>query len=126
MATVAVRRKSKVATPKDVRGVAGKMPEEFLRCRDLNHVWAQYRVKRVRGGYERSLYCRSCKTAKHQFISPRGEILAGHYTYNDGYQIKGLGRIQADSKAVLRLEALDRSLRSGEVEIDTDSLEENE
>lgn len=119
MAASATSTKSgqKIATPKEVRQAVVKMPETFLRCRDLGHTWLQYRVKRIRGGFERSLFCRSCKTNKHMFISPKGEILASNYVYNDGYQIQGMGRIQAEGKAVMRLEALDRVLAEGEYDL---------
>ena len=119
MAASATTTKSgqKVASPKDVRQAVVKMPETFLRCRDLGHTWLQYRVKRIRGGFERDLFCRSCKTNKHMFISPKGEILASNYVYNEGYQITGLGRIQAEGKSVLRLEALDRVVADGEFDL---------
>lgn len=113
----AVSTKPKVASPKEVRAAVVKMPETFLRCRDLGHTWLQYRVKRIRGGFERDLFCRSCKTNKHMFISPKGEILASNYSYNEGYQIVGLGRIQAEGKSVLRLEALDRVMADGEFDL---------
>lgn len=125
MASTASVTKQKVASPKEVRAAVVKMPETFLRCRDLGHTWLQYRVKRIRGGFERSLFCRSCKTNKHMFISPKGEILASNYVYNDGYQIQGLGRIQAEGKSVLRLEALDRIMVDGEFDLgDPNEIEE--
>jgi len=125
MASTAQTTKHKVASPKEVRAAVVKMPETFLRCRDLGHTWLQYRVKRIRGGFERSLFCRSCKTNKHMFISPKGEILASNYVYNDGYQIQGMGRIQAEGKSVLRLESLDRVLAEGEFDLgDPNEIEE--
>lgn len=123
MATVA---KHKVASVKDVKSAVHDLAEEHLRCRDIGHVWHQYRVKRVRGGFERSMFCRSCKTNKHQFLSTRGEILASNYTYNEGYQFRGLGRVQADGKSVLRLESLNRIMAKGGIEIAPEDLEENE
>lgn len=118
--------KIKVASPKEVRSAVDHLTEEFLRCRDIGHVWVQYKVKRVRGGYERSLYCRSCKASKHQFVSGRGEILASSYVYSDGYQFRGIGRVQSEGKAVLRLESLDRTIRltGGDLEIDPLTIEE--
>lgn len=120
------RHKIKVASPKEVRSAVDHLTEEFLRCRDIGHVWVQYKVKRVRGGYERSLYCRSCKASKHQFVSGRGEILASSYVYSDGYQFKGIGRVQSEGKAVLRLESLDRTIKltGGDLEIDPLTIEE--
>jgi len=124
--TTSGRKKIKVATPKQVRGAVHHLTEEFLRCRDIGHVWVQYKVKRVRGGFERSLYCRSCKGSKHQFVSGRGEILASSYVYSDGYQFKGIGRVQSEGKAVLRLESLDRTIKltGGDLDIDPLTIEE--
>lgn len=98
----------------EVKERARHLSEEFLACRDTGHGWHQYRLIRVRGGYERSLYCKSCKTAKHQFISRSGEILAVNYTYQDGYQMQGVGRLYGDHRAVLRLEALERQVEAAE------------
>jgi hypothetical protein len=128
LATVVKSRgaKIKVASPKEVRSAVDHLTEEFLRCRDIGHVWVQYKVKRVRGGFERSLYCRSCKASKHQFVSGRGEILASSYVYSDGYQFRGIGRVQSEGKAILRLESLDRTIRltGGDLEIDPLTIEE--
>lgn len=127
--TVPHRRKSpKVASVKDIRTLLDRLNEDFLRCRDLGHVWVQYKVKKVRAGYERSLYCRSCKASKHQFVSVKGEILATSYAYSLGYQFKGIGRIQTEGKAVLRLESLTRTLHSsgGDLEMDLTAFEDDE
>ena len=121
------RLKVKVATPKDVRSAIDNYGEDYLRCRDIGHVWVQYKVKRVRGGYERSLYCRSCKANKHQFVSGKGEILASSYVYNDGYQFRGIGRVQSEGKAVMRLESLDRVIRNhggADFEVDPFTIDE--
>jgi hypothetical protein len=117
------RKKIKVATPKEVRSAVHHLTQEHLRCRDIGHVWVQYKVKRVRGGFERSLYCRSCKASKHQFVSGRGEILASNYVYDDGYQFQGIGRVQSEGKAVLRLESLDRTIKLNKgADLDVDPL----
>lgn len=123
---MATPAKQKVASVKDVKTAVHGLAEEFLRCRDIGHVWHQYRVKRVRGGYERSMFCRSCKTNKHQFLSSKGDILASNYTYNDGYQFRGLGRVQADGKSVLRLESLTRIMDKGGIEFDPAMINEEE
>jgi hypothetical protein len=127
VAAATSKKGQKIATPKEVRQAIVKMPESYLRCRDLGHTWLQYRVKRIRGGFERSLFCRSCKTNKHMFISPKGEILASNYVYHEGYQIQGMGRIQAEGKAVMRLESLDRVLSDGEFDLgDPNEIDEED
>lgn len=119
----ATRRKPKVASVKDVREAVENITEEHLRCRDLGHVWIQYKVKKVRAGYERSCYCRSCKASKHQFVSVKGEILATSYAYSTGYQFKGIGRVQSEGKSVLRLESLTRTLVNSGGDLDVDVTE---
>lgn len=99
-----------------IKELGAALSEEFLACRDTGHGWHQYRLLRVRGGYERSLYCKSCKTAKHQFVSKKGEIVWTTYTYQEGYTLKGIGRLYSDHRAVLRLEALERQVESAERE----------
>lgn len=112
------RQPMKVASPKDVKKVVGNMEEAFLRCRDMGHNWRQSRVTRVPGGFERTLYCSSCKTNRNQLLSRRGVVTHSSYDYADGYQIKGLGRVQADAKSVLRLESLNRAIDHSDKDFD--------
>lgn len=108
---------TKVASRADVKAAAKSLPEEFVSCRDVGHTWRQFRVIRVRGGYNRDLFCPTCKTNRHEFISRTGEKLSTSYTYPDGYQFKGMGRIQGDGRNVLRLESvvrvLDKAISAG-------------
>lgn len=120
--TITGRKKIRVASAREVRTAVHGLIQEHLRCRDIGHVWVQYKVSRVRGGFERSLYCRSCKANKHQFVSGRGEILASSYIYSDGYQFKGIGRVQSEGKAVLRLESLERVIKITGGDLDVDPL----
>jgi hypothetical protein len=105
-----IQANPKVATPKEVRSVVKDMSDEFLQCRDFGHNWRQSRVVKVKGGFERTLYCNTCKTNRDQFLSPRGEVLHTSYDYAEGYQIKGLGRVQSEAKSVLRLQSLNRAI----------------
>lgn len=104
------KKKAKVATARQIQEALSDIKDEYLMCRDIGHNWRQYAVRKARGGFERSMFCRQCKTARHQFISNRGEILSNQYSYVDGYQFRGLGRIVAEGKGLIRLETIDRVL----------------
>lgn len=116
MARPASKKTSSGLSAADVKDRAESLTEEYLRCRDNGHIWNQYRLMKVRGGYERSFYCKFCKTAKHQFISKTGEILAGNYSYQSGYQLTGVGRLYGNHRAILRLEHLERQVASAEAQ----------
>lgn len=100
----------KIASRADVKSAAKKLPEGFISCRDIGHTWRQFRVIRVRGGFNRDLFCPTCKTNRHEFISRTGEKLSTGYTYPEGYQVKGMGRIVGDGRSVIRLESVVRVL----------------
>jgi hypothetical protein len=97
-----------------VRDRAQNLTEEFLRCRDDGHIWNLYRLLRVRGGFERSYWCKSCKTAKHQFVSKNGSVITRSYNYDKGYQMPGVGRLYGNHRAVLRMEHLERIVARAE------------
>lgn len=104
----------KVATPKEVRTLAHSLVEEFLHCRDYGHIWRQANVERIRGGFERTLFCRSCKQNKFQVLNSRGEIVKEKRDYTEGYLIKGMGRMNVDGKSILRLESVLRAVQEAE------------
>jgi hypothetical protein len=100
--TVTGRKKMKVASSKEVRTAVHHLTEEFLRCRDIGHVWVQYKVQRVRGGYRAQPVLPVLQGQQAPVrVSGRGEILASSYVYSDGYQFKGIGRVQSEGKAIL-------------------------
>lgn len=109
-ATVKRQRPRRVATAKQIQEALNDIRDEHLVCRDFGHQWRQYAVKKARGGFERSMFCRQCKTARHQFVSNKGEIISNSYSYVDGYQFRGLGRIVSEGKGLIRLETIERTL----------------
>lgn len=111
----------KIATPKAVRTEAAGMSDSFLRCRDIGHQWRMYFQKKAGKGFERRLYCPSCKTARFVVINGYGEVVSNHYRYDTGYQLKGLGRVQGRAKSVLRLESISRT---NDFEVDYTVFEE--
>jgi hypothetical protein len=95
------------ATVSHAQRAARDLSDEFLACRE-QHNWALYRVKRVRGGRERSWFCKRCKSEKHQFTDNHGYVDDATYNYADGYLIVGLGRMSGGARAAIRAEMLDR------------------
>lgn len=100
----------KIASRADVKAAAKKLPEEFVTCRDVGHTWRQFRIARIRGGYNRDLFCPTCKTNRHEFITRTGEKMSVGYTYPKGYQFSGMGRILGDARNAIRLESVVRAL----------------
>lgn len=113
---------SKTQALKKIRSEVTNLKSEFLSCRDTGHVWNLYRIKKIRGGFDRGHFCKSCKTNRKQFISNTGQILSTTYDYDTGYQMVGIGRITSDGKAVMRMESLDRTLINGDIDLDPNTL----
>ena len=76
---------------------------EAIVCRDLHHAWMPHTAKRVKGGFERELLCRTCTTVKVQRLDAQGYVEWSNYRYPEGYVRKGNGRITAAENAMLRL-----------------------
>jgi glycine/D-amino acid oxidase-like deaminating enzyme len=102
--------KRRVASARDIQRALEDINDNHLACRDFGHNWRQYAVKKAKGGFERSLFCKQCKTARHQFITSRGEVAANNYSYAEGYQFKGMGRIHSEGKGIIRLAAIERAM----------------
>lgn len=91
---------------------AAGLPEEYLECRDYGHTW---RARTARWdpetrAYERTLECARCTTIRSQWLSAYGHALKGSYSYPDGYQHAGLGRLDGSARDALRLESVTRIL----------------
>jgi hypothetical protein len=89
---------------------ASTLPESYLMCRDAGHAWRPYSAdwSGEWGCWERSLVCQRCSTIRRQRLSRLGSVLGGHYEYPEGYQHKGLGRLDGSDRDALRLESLHR------------------
>lgn len=85
---------------------AHDLPDRYLLCRDMGHVWRPYTARLVPGGYERTLRCSRCHTTRDQSISSGGIVLSGHYTYEPGYRAPAsVGFLSKDARSTLRLES---------------------
>lgn len=123
MATATKPRARKTAEPKpvltepvkqlfaeveEVKEFAESLSDEFLECREMNHIWKAWTGQYVEGGILRILRCQRCKCERHQEISLSGTILSSHYKHPEGYLHKGMGRIVGDGRDALRVESLTR------------------
>lgn len=84
----------------------------FIKCRTLGHAWKWTDVERNRKGLVQGLRCVGCDTTKRQQLTKTGHIVASSYTYTPGYLVKGLGYLDQDDRAALRLMALDAAALS--------------
>lgn len=64
--------------------------EEYLKCRDLGHIWDEspfLRAKRKVSVFERLLRCTRCGTEKIEWLTWEGRVTSRHYNYPDGYRV---------------------------------------
>ena len=102
------REAPRFATPESVREYAATLKTTFLECRDMGHRWQPFKVDAVGGTYVRVFRCSRCKTEREQTLDARGHIMRNSYEYPDGYQSKGLGRMDDDGRSALRLASIER------------------
>lgn len=100
-------RPQKFATKRSVAKAVENMTAEQVHCRTLGHVWAHRQVTRILGGYEQVLGCKNCSSEKIQMINKKGEVQESKLRYSPGYLLKGLGRLKAETKAIVRVASLE-------------------
>lgn len=87
---------------------SAELPDAYLLCRDMGHLWRPYRATYVSEDqcYRRVLRCGRCRTERLQDIGLDGVILSGTYAYADGYVAPpGTGRLDTQARGSLRLES---------------------
>jgi hypothetical protein len=85
------------------------LPQEFIECRDLGHIWQPFRAwwDSSEREYRRVLRCTRCDAERTQGLSSAGLVLSGHYSYADGYsKPEGTGYFDRTERAALRLESV--------------------
>lgn len=111
-----------MASRNKVATFAQSLPDEYLLCREIGHIWQPYSaawVAKLRR-YERILRCSRCLTDRKQLLDPRGHIVSSSYDYPDGYAHEG-GRIMGTDRDRLHLESLKRLIDKSD---DTGRLKE--
>jgi hypothetical protein len=94
--------RKKKAAPRPVIDQITNMDEVLLQCRDMRHAWVTetpyYKID-IEGGIKGALYveriiaCMRCNTKRIEFyrvFKDRLERISSHYSYSEGYQIKGV------------------------------------
>lgn len=95
------------ADSSDVARAAKDMNVDMLMCRDFGHPWVTRHINRYRDYFERLLVCPRCHSKAAQQLGRDGTVLGRRYEYAEGYLFVGLGRLDAQSKGVLRLTIFD-------------------
>lgn len=83
----------------------------MLECRaDKQHLWKRLTVAHRPGIYTIKQRCTRCRNVRQRDINDRGYVLTQwRRAYVDGYLLKGLGRIDQDEQATLRLASLENA-----------------
>ncbi|GAA5083876.1 hypothetical protein HNP84_009991 [Thermocatellispora tengchongensis] len=99
-----------MARLEDVARFAERLPDGYLMCRTWAHAWDQARstVRRSDGRVSWTVECSTCGTVRTRVMTTGGEIVANRYTYPEGYQSDGIGRIGQSGLALIRMESLRR------------------
>lgn len=81
-----------------------ELPDEWVMCRDMKHAWKVINDFHVTTTYRhgariqvisRTLGCMRCETERHENYlntSTGLDKISQHYSYQDGYQLKGIPR----------------------------------
>lgn len=104
---------------KEAQQAIETMDQESLICRDFSHSWGGWYARRDGSGFERGIRCSVCGTCRIEKLDSQGRIVSRRYEYPDGYLLKGVGRITADFRAMVRLTVL---ARTATYEIDSGHL----
>lgn len=109
---MAAARLSLVRTPADrkaLRDFLARQPAEFIECRRFGHAWTSETVAKRNRLFEVTIRCLRCRSTATEFLDSRGYRDGKRQIhYVEGYLAKGLGRVNAEVRAVVRLEAVAR------------------
>ena len=104
------RRGPEFADPHEVADFAANLEDNWLFCRTYQHNWKPWSAhwSGELSCYEVKIRCNRCTTKRVQRMSDKGQVLASHYEYPDGYLHEGMGRIAGEARDMLRLESVTR------------------
>jgi hypothetical protein len=106
--------KANVAGKAAAQSMIDKSSETFLVCRTLGHKFDEgtSTVKRSGGKFFWSMGCYRCGTVRTKLLSPQGRIIGADYSYPKGYTTPGIGRLDANGLAHLRIHVVMQVLGS--------------
>lgn len=77
----------------------------------MGHSWQPLQAAWLQNStIEQVLGCSRCEAKRIQILDQNGYVLSGHYAYLEGYAFKGLGRLDADDRAIMRRTAVAKLL----------------
>jgi hypothetical protein len=68
-----------------------------VRCRSYGHSWDEFfpiDLNPPLYGWRLSLRCTRCATERHDNIDFKGQVMSRRYIYQEGYQQKGVPRVE--------------------------------
>lgn len=94
-----------------IKDVAKQYPDGYTECRTIGHGWKSLEAGWLKdGNIERVLGCTRCEARRIQVLNKQGYLIHSHYNYPDGYAMKGVGRLDADGRAILRITSVAKQL----------------
>jgi hypothetical protein len=92
----------------EAKKVIKKSDDQFLICRTLAHRFDEGTsvVKRQGGKIFWSMRCGRCGTVRTKILALNGRILGADYSYPKGYSTPGVGRLDAEGLAYLRVHVI--------------------
>jgi hypothetical protein len=95
------------ASPGDVEQAVERWTDGQIECRAYGHNWRPASVTHRPGVYTVYQRCPRCRNRRRQPINENGYALAPwSAAYQDGYLLKGMGRLGTDGRAVLKIATL--------------------
>ena len=101
------RRRAKIADPVDVEKFVQDLPAMYIACRDVRHKWPDRPndvgwIDKRSQTYWRIHRCERCTAEREQELEA-GMVYRSLIRYPENYLMKGLGRINGDGLAVVRM-----------------------
>ena len=109
------RRRPPDTTDMDVLSVeqfAESLPDKYLNCRELGHVWRHWTVEfdNASKSYHRQLRCSGCRTIRKQLLDSHAGVIKNSYDYSSGYLATKVEKGVSLHRSAFRLEAIVRTL----------------
>lgn len=89
-----------------VEAMSEQWQDAIVQCRIYGHAWRPLTVRRHGLGFVVTQSCHRCRNMREQNMDSRGYGTPWKMRYEDGYLLTGLGRIDQEGRAVLRLAAI--------------------
>lgn len=108
------RPRLRLVTSTPVGAALSALSDHHLLCRDFGHSWRPYTAEWIpqRRQYVEALVCVRCTTVRRRLLDEWGALLGNSYTYSEGYQVHGIGRLTGDDRNDLRLAGLQAIMRA--------------